>query len=783
MDASTSATIAALVVAILAMIVAMLQAAQQYIVTGQLIRLCDSVVFGKMPGQGRRVWQMHQFRFRIVYSIPQVSLRRDLWPETLPHIPSYAKGSRSLPDLGFLGLTQGFELEAANGGSQSVLVSAGEASWVSFCRAAQLSSGHSMVLDLVQGDADRCPPDLPNVPIQMSMRDIATLGLMTGMKCTQASFDGKSLSMQGAIGTITTSQHPSLGPLLHFSPRNMSIAEIRELTVGTGDISPFWMARMWDEVVVAGRRYTRKDRVQVEREEAFWADRPRERALVPATRNCSPPPDSLYGLRRRVSVRSSMTTNSVSNQPTDIKPSPTGLFGSQSLCREGRPLWTRSDGDWHLDNSPPGPRVVSLNQAPAGSEKQEMGTTSNMNMKIKWRLWNNRLRSFIRQDNSSVSDKHHDPFVAEIESGTSHDGEIGISQIAMSSSTARSDHIRVNKHMHPMDKGAELQPRWLIRDYINQKQKDLTVLHDDELTRDGPRLIEWYNEEELEIPELNGAQRKIANAVLDVWAGAAYDLGEHRPAFYARRWRFIVQQRQAERERRPISRSRTIDQGSHVRSRPPSRKDVEYGDTVVSPNSRINERIALHSESKSPVSPDSDHSHPQSRVGFDHAIQVFQTSSDEEEELEDESSHISPVGHGVRSEKWPAEESSFHANSIPPSKGIPKGILRPPRESFPEDPNPIREGVAPLKDAKLDGIPSGARWTRIDRKLVSPEVLEMGNERFEVTPSSVIVLRVLTKQEVQRYAALTHRMQVLLGAIISSTMSELWILSGVHPLS
>ncbi|KAJ6164776.1 hypothetical protein N7470_003448 [Penicillium chermesinum] len=710
-----------------------------------------------------------------------------------------------------------------------------------------------MVLDLVQGDADRCPPDLPNVPIQMSMRDIATLGLMTGMKCTQASFDGKSLSMQGAIGTITTSQHPSLGPLLHFSPRNMSIAEIRELTVGTGDISPFWMARMWDEVVVAGRRYTRKDRVQVEREEAFWADRPRERALVPATRNCSPPPDSLYGLRRRVSVRSSMTTNSVSNQPTDIKPSPTGLFGSQSLCREGRPLWTRSDGDWHLDNSPPGPRVVSLNQAPAGSEKQEMGTTSNMNMKIKWRLWNNRLRSFIRQDNSSVSDKHHDPFVAEIESGTSHDGEIGISQIAMSSSTARSDHIRVNKHMHPMDKGAELQPRWLIRDYINQKQKDLTVLHDDELTRDGPRLIEWYNEEELEIPELNGAQRKIANAVLDVWAGAAYDLGEHRPAFYARRWRFIVQQRQAERERRPISRSRTssasrpksvhsasrsrsryrsvgsrgTSQGldfqttypyeldgfsmrqedrmisrsrsrnpnhsassfihgelehshspyrpsspsvnssrrrqsrsrSHVRSRPPSRKDVEYGDTVVSPNSRINERIALHSESKSPVSPDSDHSHPQSRVGFDHAIQVFQTSSDEEEELEDESSHISPVGHGVRSEKWPAEESSFHANSIPPSKGIPKGILRPPRESFPEDPNPIREGVAPLKDAKLDGIPSGARWTRIDRKLVSPEVLEMGNERFEVTPSSVIVLRVLTKQEVQRYAALTHRMQ------------------------
>ncbi|KAJ6164775.1 hypothetical protein N7470_003447 [Penicillium chermesinum] len=51
MDASTSATIAALVVAILAMIVAMLQAAQQYIVTGQLIRLCDSVVLGRCRGK------------------------------------------------------------------------------------------------------------------------------------------------------------------------------------------------------------------------------------------------------------------------------------------------------------------------------------------------------------------------------------------------------------------------------------------------------------------------------------------------------------------------------------------------------------------------------------------------------------------------------------------------------------------------------------------------------------------------------------------------------------
>ncbi|RHZ73315.1 hypothetical protein CDV55_105621 [Aspergillus turcosus] len=46
----------------------------------------------------------------------------------------------------------------------------------------------------------------------------------------------------------------------------------------------------------------------------------------------------------------------------------------------------------------------------------------------------------------------------------------------------------------------------------------------------------------------------------------------------------------------------------------------------------------------------------------------------------------------------------------------PKGILKPPREKFPEDPNPVREGVAPLKDAHKKGIPPGARWTEIDRQ-------------------------------------------------------------------
>ncbi|RDW72479.1 uncharacterized protein DSM5745_07651 [Aspergillus mulundensis] len=89
----------------------------------------------------------------------------------------------------------------------------------------------------------------------------------------------------------------------------------------------------------------------------------------------------------------------------------------------------------------------------------------------------------------------------------------------------------------------------------------------------------------------------------------------------------------------------------------------------------------------------------------------------------------------------------------------PKGILKPPRDKFPEEPNPVREGVAPLKDAHKKGIPPGARWTKIDRRLVNPAALEAGQERFEERPDHVIVLRVLTKEEIQTYAVKTQEIR------------------------
>lgn len=101
------ATILALVVAGVALVVAFGQATQQYFITGQSIRLCDSVVFADLPGEGRRVWQMSQFRFRVVYSIPQISLPNRFWPPNWS--VSYKEGRNQLPELSQF-ITQGMRM-------------------------------------------------------------------------------------------------------------------------------------------------------------------------------------------------------------------------------------------------------------------------------------------------------------------------------------------------------------------------------------------------------------------------------------------------------------------------------------------------------------------------------------------------------------------------------------------------------------------------------------------------------------------------------------------------
>ena len=81
MDPSIAAAIAAVAIAVLAFVVAFTQVLQQYLMTGSLLRLCDKTVYGMLPGRGRRIWQTDQFRFRVVYTLPQLRLERGIWED------------------------------------------------------------------------------------------------------------------------------------------------------------------------------------------------------------------------------------------------------------------------------------------------------------------------------------------------------------------------------------------------------------------------------------------------------------------------------------------------------------------------------------------------------------------------------------------------------------------------------------------------------------------------------------------------------------------------------
>ncbi len=138
-------------------------------------------------------------------------------------------------------------------------------------------------------------------------------------------------------------------------------------------------------------------------------------------------------------------------------------------------------------------------------------------------------------------------------------------------------------------------------------------------------------------------------------------------------------------------------------------------------------------------------SHPHRRVVHDHEeYDRLQGASEDGEAEEDRAARLQLVEPPREKEPEPK----------------PKGILKPARQvPFPEDPNPTREGVAPLKDAGKKGIPPGARWTKINRMLVNPASLEAAHERYEERDDYVIVLRVLSKEEIRKYADKTKEIR------------------------
>ena len=159
---------------------------------------------------GRRKWLWRQFRFRVLYDIPQISLV-PLSPSIGMFVPFLIRPSPSFdwPPPEHLLMSQLSSFDDKN--------ATGEAGWVAFCRVLRQACPESVIVNRVTGDADRCPSDMTNIPMPVSLRDMALLCLFVGMECTSASFVYGTISMSGPAGTVTSSQHPALGSCVHYA--------------------------------------------------------------------------------------------------------------------------------------------------------------------------------------------------------------------------------------------------------------------------------------------------------------------------------------------------------------------------------------------------------------------------------------------------------------------------------------------------------------------------------------------------------------------------------------
>lgn len=873
MDATTAAAVAALVVSVLAMTIATAQVLQQYLNTGQLIRICDSVVYGKMPGQGRRVWQYSQFRFRVVYSVPQVCLRPSLWKASLPQYASYERGLLPLPDLrhkaDFRGRPPGLFLgDSVKQIPGSVhLAVAGEACWVSLCRMAQHSCTSDLFYDLHHCDADRCPSDLPVVPMQVSMRDIVTIALMAGMRCTDASFQGKSIAMDGEAGTITSSWHPMLGSIIHFSPRNT----LRPLGIQIrgGSIEPAWMARMWDVVTIAGRKYDAHDRKIFEVYEGHsWVATSRGRSVVKASPSNAPKsrsPVRSFRLRSTSpsqTLRRRRTTPSSGgphlNQRIPVPFSSSNARNNSPLGQEHRSSQSQASPDGHEPrrHSVGGNRIsvpkFRPNEATAQSYGKPSSDTLLQSCKRRFRTFLLRKPGDSRSGNAQKQSSDHtvdiegcgairssDVVGVMPQDDTALDGVRNMNRYQSNPTETQfvpASHISQNLFPLVSAPRRMLDGRYL-QQYIQEKQHAEEAM----LRRDNLYLT-WRSPLVEEASSPDDMQEDWQISLLHSKRERSYSLID--------KWRTVLNSRQQMRQERDIqteweiesyhSASRQSSTAASERHRRPSPSDIRS----TSRESRISRRSKQGSIKKptrrhsgasnkdrsrsnasghvsiedprkdvnSSVSPQTSPSHPFSRdepnvynygrhpievsehrdttstsphlllkshessalpitetfaeprIDSSHRKRVHYTPGDEaptnvsdggQQKIEGKIQDSSRLdASGAISADFEAARSSHNAtaSSVEP----PRGILRQPRARFPDEPESIREGVAPLGKAGLKGIPPGARWTKITRVLVNPEALERAGERYEERDDSVIVLRVLTKAEITDLAESTR---------------------------
>ena len=200
----------ALAVAVVALAVAAVQLVQQLLATGYVIRKCDGIVMGGLISGGTRKWHWRQFRFTVKYQAIVFSLP-----------PAVYASLRLQPSLS---LQPAIQAETSDREVASKAVetrtrrSAAQGCWVSLVQdLLHFSCITEECIGLREESGDRIPDDLTVAPAKVDAVTVLLCSIAMGMQVFKYSPTTGEVVLGGGTRCISSSAHPVLGGLLHYS--------------------------------------------------------------------------------------------------------------------------------------------------------------------------------------------------------------------------------------------------------------------------------------------------------------------------------------------------------------------------------------------------------------------------------------------------------------------------------------------------------------------------------------------------------------------------------------
>ncbi len=194
----------ALVIAVVALFVAVAQLTQQVMATAYVIRKCDRIVTGGVTKGGVRQWHWRQFRFTVNYQAIVFALPASIY-SALGVSPTVQVDTPSLEVW-----VKANKIREMRKSSQGC--------WVSFVQdLAVFSCLRPEDVGVKEESGDRIPDDLTVAPTRVDAITVMLTCVAMGMQVSRYSPTTGEITLAGGVGGISSSVHPVLGCLLHYS--------------------------------------------------------------------------------------------------------------------------------------------------------------------------------------------------------------------------------------------------------------------------------------------------------------------------------------------------------------------------------------------------------------------------------------------------------------------------------------------------------------------------------------------------------------------------------------